>query len=255
MKEVRPKGQLSIVMVPAGGGKARSFNLGRRGMTIAVIVAAAALCLFIFVLGAVGRMGQYSLTISRLKRENAELRDSQKKLGKLEEELAQLRAVERRLASLVGIEQKGGAAEGAGGQTHLLASRQEETFDYSGSSPTLWPVRGAISRGFSEKKGGHKGIDIAVARETPVRAAGDGTVDFAGEDDVFGSMIIINHGSGISSLYGHNSGLTAARGETVRKGQIIAYSGNSGRSSAPHLHFEISRYGRQVDPLTFLREQ
>lgn len=223
-------------------------------MAVAAIVVVAVIALLVFALSTVGQLGRSAMTVSSLKRENIKLKENQGKLSKIEDELARLRVVERRLASLMGIEPKESAGDRSMSSADLLGSGLTQAFDYSGGRPTLWPVQGQISRGFSEKKGGHKGIDIAVARETPVRAAGDGTVDFAGQDEVFGYMIIINHGSGISSLYGHNSSLTAARGETVRKGQIIAYSGSSGRSSAPHLHFEISRYGKQTDPLTFLSE-
>jgi murein DD-endopeptidase MepM/ murein hydrolase activator NlpD len=205
-------------------------------------------------------MGRFSVAIERLRRENTKLREERQKLTELEDELGRLRVVEGRLATLLGMEKKKTdqklALSPAGmptqGFTEQGFTRERVS---SGRMPTLWPVRGEISRAFSNEPGGHKGCDIAVQRETPVRAAGEGVVEFAGEDAVFGDMIIINHGSGISSLYGHNSRLTVRRGDSVKKGQIIAYSGNSGNSSAPHLHFEISRNGRQVDPLTFLREQ
>ncbi|MFH0779001.1 MAG: M23 family metallopeptidase, partial [Candidatus Eisenbacteria bacterium] len=140
-------------------------------------------------------------------------------------------------------------------RAEMLPRSIEELQGESAAGPTLWPVQGKISQGFSDARGGHKGIDIAVSRGTPVRAAGDGVVDFAGRDPVFGNMVIINHGSGTSSLYGHNSKLTVTQGSVVARGQVIANSGSSGRSSAPHLHFEISRYGRQLDPLTVLRGQ
>ncbi|UCF79158.1 MAG: M23 family metallopeptidase [Candidatus Eiseniibacteriota bacterium] len=256
MKIGRHRSELNVILVPPGGGKPSSFTLGRRGMMIAAVVLVGVLGLVVFSLRILGEVGRSSLTISRLKRENARLKQNQGKLATLEDELARLRVVERRMAKLMGIERQESEGERPPASASLLGSAIGTSGgDYSGRMPTLWPVHGEISRGFSEERGGHKGIDIAVARETPVRGAGDGAVDFAGKDEVFGNMIILNHGSGISSLYGHNSSLTAKRGDAVHKGQIIAYSGSSGRSSAPHLHFEISRYGRQVDPLTFLSEQ
>lgn len=255
MKMERHRRFLSIILVPPGGGKPRSFSLARRGMVVATLLVAIVLALFAFSLSVLGRVGRSSITISRLARENVTLKGNRGKLAKIEDELARLRIVEKRLAKLLGVEQEESEAERPLRSAGLLAPASGQEGDYSGRVPTLWPVQGEISRGFSENRGEHKGVDIAVARQTPVRAAGDGTVDFAGEDEVFGNMIIINHGSGMSSLYGHNSSLTATRGETVRKGQIIAYSGSSGRSSAPHLHFEISRYGKRVDPLTFLSER
>jgi murein DD-endopeptidase MepM/ murein hydrolase activator NlpD len=255
MKTRRHKGVFSIILVPPGGGKPRSFSLGKKQMLFAGVVAAVLLVLLVVSLTALGRMGRFSVAIERLKRENTKLREERQKLAQLDDELGRLRVVQGRLATLLGMEKKKTDQKLTLSPAGMLTQGFSQERASSGRMPTLWPVRGEISRGFSNEPGGHKGCDIAAPRETPVRAAGEGVVEFAGEDTVFGNMIIINHGSGISSLYGHNSRLTVIRGDSVKKGQIIAYSGNSGNSSAPHLHFEISRNGRQVDPLTFLREQ
>ena len=255
MKAGRHKRVFSIILVPPGGGKPRNFSFGRKQMLFAGIVAAVLLVLLVVFLAVLGRMGRFSVAIERLKRENTKLSEERQKLAELEDELGRLRVVEGRLATLLGMEKKKTDQKLTLSPAGMLTQGFVQTPVSSGRMPTLWPVRGEISRGFSNEPGGHKGCDIAVQGETPVRAAGEGLVEFAGEDAVFGNMIIINHGSGISSLYGHNSKLSVLRGDSVKKGQIIAYSGNSGNSSAPHLHFEISRNGRQVDPLTFLREQ
>ncbi|MCX5801359.1 MAG: M23 family metallopeptidase [Candidatus Eisenbacteria bacterium] len=199
-------------------------------------------------------MGRFSIAIARLKSENTKLREERQKLALLEDELGRLRVLEGKLAALLGVEKKnvrGLTVSPASVFTQELTEQRAS----GGNAPTLWPVRGRVSRGFSNEPGGHKGIDIAVRGETPVRAAGNGLVEVAGQDAVFGNMVIVNHGSGISTLYGHNSKLSVTRGDSVKKGQTIAYSGSSGNSTAPHLHFEITRNGKQVDPLTFLSEQ
>jgi murein DD-endopeptidase MepM/ murein hydrolase activator NlpD len=255
MKIGRHKRVFSIILVPPGGGKPRSFSFGKKQMLFAGIAAGVLLVLFVVSVTALGRMGRFSVAIARLKRENTKLREERQKLAELENEFIRLRAVEGKLLSLLGMENKKNDQKLTLSSAGMLTQGFTQQPVSSGKTPTLWPVRGQISRGFSNEPGGHKGCDIAVQKETPVRAAGEGVVEFAGEDAVFGNMVIINHGSGISTLYGHNSRLTVLRGDSVKKGQIIAYSGNSGNSSAPHLHFEISRNGRQVDPLTFLSEQ
>jgi len=255
MKIGRHKRAFSVILVPPGGGRPRSFNFGRQQMLVAGIVAAILLVLLVLSLTALGRMGRFSVALARLKRENTRLREDRQKLAKLEDELGRLRVIEGKLAVLLGTEKKRSDQKITLSPAGMFTQGFTQQRVSLGKTPTLWPLRGRVSRAFSSESGGHRGIDIAVQRETPVRAAGDGLVEFAGEDAVFGNMLIINHGFGINTIYGHNSRLTATRGDSVKKGQIVAYSGNSGNSSAPHLHFEISRNGRQVDPLTFLSEQ
>jgi len=254
MKIGRYRRGFSIILVPPGGGRPRSFNFGRRQILLVVIAACLLLGLLIVSLTALGRMGRFSAAIARLKRENTKLMQEKQKLTLLEGELGRLREVEGKLATLLGTQKKNIDPKTGLSQAGMLNQGFVQQRIAFGSTPSLWPVPGEISQAFSAEPNGHKGIDIAVQRETPVKAAGGGMVDFAGEDEVFGNMIIVNHGSGISTLYGHNARLIASRGESVRKGQTIAYSGNSGNSSAPHLHFEVSRNGRQVDPLSYLKE-
>ena len=100
----------------------------------------------------------------------------------------------------------------------------------------------------------HPGLDIAVPRNSHVRAAGPGVVRVAGDDPVYGLHVVIDHGRGMETLYGHAAQLFVAARDTVRRGQLIAFSGSTGRSSAPHLHFEVRRDGIAVDPLTYVRQ-
>jgi murein DD-endopeptidase MepM/ murein hydrolase activator NlpD len=123
--------------------------------------------------------------------------------------------------------------------------------------PSFWPVRGYITRGFSVAGGEgdphyHPGVDIAVDRGIPVRAAAAGYVVEAAWDDTYGFYVVIDHGYGIKTLYGHNDRLVVISGERVGRGQTIAYSGSTGRSTAPHLHFAVMRGGVYVDPLEYL---
>jgi len=128
------------------------------------------------------------------------------------------------------------------------------------SLPVYWPVprsagfitRGLIGPGRDEEA--HFGIDIAVPSGTPVRAAGGGTVEEAGGDPDYGLFVLLGHPEGYQSMYGHASRLLVTVGERVRAGQVIALSGNTGRSTAPHLHFELRRSGTQLDPITMLKE-
>jgi murein DD-endopeptidase MepM/ murein hydrolase activator NlpD len=127
------------------------------------------------------------------------------------------------------------------------------------SIPSHWPLenRGFVTRG--QALSGvpdetHAGLDIAVPVGTPVRAAGGGTVAAAGYDADYGLFVLLRHPSGYETMYGHTSRLLAAEGDAVQAGQVIGLSGNSGRSTAPHLHFEIRRDNKSVDPLDLLKE-
>jgi murein DD-endopeptidase MepM/ murein hydrolase activator NlpD len=100
----------------------------------------------------------------------------------------------------------------------------------------------------------HPGIDIAVPLGTPVRASGGGSVSEAGYNADYGMFVLLRHPSGYETMYGHMSRLIAAEGDQVQAGQVIGLSGNSGRSTAPHLHFEIRRDEKSIDPLELVRE-
>jgi murein DD-endopeptidase MepM/ murein hydrolase activator NlpD len=116
-----------------------------------------------------------------------------------------------------------------------------------------WPVYGTISSPFGMRSDGkHEGLDISALRGTPVRAAASGRVIKAGAMGNYGQAIIIDHGNGFQTLYAHCDRLLAARGARVDGGDQIATVGNTGRSTGPHLHFEVIVNGVRRDPLRFL---
>lgn len=132
-------------------------------------------------------------------------------------------------------------------------------YETGASTPSHWPldVQGFVTRG-QVRPGvvdeSHPGIDIAVPLGTPVRASGGGSVTAAGYDTDYGLFVLLRHPSGYETMYGHMSRLIAAEGDEVQAGQVIGLSGNSGRSTAPHLHFEIRRDNKTVDPLDLVKE-
>ncbi len=124
------------------------------------------------------------------------------------------------------------------------ASRQGVSPDMgAGQGGCIWPTRGSVTSEYGNRWGRlHAGIDIATSIGTPIWAAKGGTVIFAGTMDGYGNAVVIDHGDGLSTLYGHQSRLAAGDGDRVSQGQVIGYVGNTGRSTGPHLHFE-TRYG------------
>jgi len=133
------------------------------------------------------------------------------------------------------------------------------TFERGPSVPSHWPldVDGYITRGqigSNTRRRPHPGVDVAVPIGSVVRAAGGGQVSDAGEDPEYGNFVLLDHPDSVQSMYGHLSRITAAVGDYVAAGEVIGLSGNTGRSSAPHLHFEIRSKGRSQNPLDYVAE-
>jgi murein DD-endopeptidase MepM/ murein hydrolase activator NlpD len=122
-----------------------------------------------------------------------------------------------------------------------------------GSGQFIWPANGSISSGFGMRWGRlHAGIDIPLSEGTPLRAADGGSVAIAGWVGGYGNYTCIQHGGSLSTCYGHQSRIAVSVGQSVSQGQVIGYSGNTGHSTGPHLHFEVRVNGSPVDPLGYL---
>jgi murein DD-endopeptidase MepM/ murein hydrolase activator NlpD len=122
-----------------------------------------------------------------------------------------------------------------------------------GSGSLIWPVNGSVSSPFGFRWGRlHAGIDIPVPEGTPLRAADGGKVALAGWVGGYGNYTCIQHTSSMSTCYGHQSRLGTSVGASVKQGQVFGYSGNTGHSTGPHLHFEVRINGNPVDPLGYL---
>ncbi len=146
-----------------------------------------------------------------------------------------------------------------GGRAPANQPAAGNTTDELATMPSIWPANGAVTSGFGWRSfplgGGsemHPGIDIASAVGTPVVATADGKVVQSGWSGGYGNMVQIDHGNGIVTIYGHNSRLAAYEGQTVKKGQVISYSGNTGASTGPHVHYEVRINGTAVDPIKYL---
>ena len=129
------------------------------------------------------------------------------------------------------------------------------------SAPSLWPTVGPITSSFGERMDPingegefHTGIDIGAAYGSSVRAAADGIVLKASFGHGYGREVLIAHGNSIETLYGHLSGFAVAVGERVRRGQVIGYVGDSGRTTGPNLHYEVRIHNAPVNPHKYLRE-
>lgn len=149
--------------------------------------------------------------------------------------------------------------------TQLYAAQSTARIDGAGAAdplkgPWVTPVDGRVSSAFGPRKLAdeaharqHHGLDIAAPTGTPIRAARGGTVSFAGRRGGYGNTVVVDHGGGVSTLYAHAATIDVKQGDRVRAGAPIATVGSTGRSTGPHLHFEIRRDGEAVDPAVALR--
>ncbi|MDP3407996.1 LysM peptidoglycan-binding domain-containing M23 family metallopeptidase [Bosea sp. (in: a-proteobacteria)] len=155
------------------------------------------------------------------------------------------------VASAPAAEPKASAVPKSAPEPATTASlpKAEET---SEKADFRWPARGRVIAGFSGR-GGNEGINIAVPEGTPVKAAEGGTVAYAGNElKGYGNLVLIRHPNGYVSAYAHNGEIKVKRGETVKRGQVVASSGQTGNVSSPQLHFELRKGSAPVDPTPYL---
>ncbi|MFN7132638.1 MAG: peptidoglycan DD-metalloendopeptidase family protein [Myxococcales bacterium] len=137
----------------------------------------------------------------------------------------------------------------------------EEQKSLLASTPSVWPTRGWVTSDFGHRldpytaeRVMHKGLDIATAHGTPVLAPSDGTVVFSGMEGGYGKVLVVDHGYGVKTRFAHLSELSVKAGDRVKRGQKIGAVGNTGRSTGPHLHYEVRVNGVPENPRKFILE-
>jgi len=156
------------------------------------------------------------------------------------------------------IDEEVGESQALAAASAALAARLSGTSDGSpavpGNAPHfIWPVSGPITSPFGMRWGTlHPGIDIGVPSDTPVHAAAAGKVVWCGWMSGYGNLVMIDHGGGYATAYGHNTRVAVSCGQEVAQGQVVAYSGCTGFCTGPHVHFEVRVNGTPVDPLQYL---
>jgi murein DD-endopeptidase MepM/ murein hydrolase activator NlpD len=153
-------------------------------------------------------------------------------------------------------QQKARLAQSAPTAEETAAQNPVKAAEATGALPTFrWPVRGKVITSYGAKTNGkaNDGINLAVPEGTPVKAAEDGVVAYSGNElKGYGNLVLVRHANGYVTAYAHASELLVKRGDTIKRGQVIAKSGQSGEVSSPQLHFEIRKGSSPVDPLQFL---
>jgi murein DD-endopeptidase MepM/ murein hydrolase activator NlpD len=279
------KSRISLMIMREGeiDTAVRSYSLPGYVPRLALIVGAVFVVLVTVAAVSIVYFWQAAGDAEILRAENESMRRSVAQLSQLEAELEQHRQFTHRVAAMIGIDvpdfpdpvpesdMTDYADDGLDMEGDSLAPPAQAPLE--AVSPTVglpvtecsadplnrprgMPVHGRVSRGFMPGVVNpglrHRGIDIATREGSPINAPASGIVVYAGQDDVLGLMLTIDHGGGFKTIYGHNSRLHARIGDKVVRGDVIALAGNTGESTAPHLHYEIQRDNRPVDPMGFL---
>lgn len=273
-----PSKNYSVIVTPSDGRKTYHLRVSLRSLVIlgtAILLLGAGI---VFLAATYGNLMWKVRNWTELRVRLAELTEKQVGYEALEEEVEALREMDRRIRELVGLPEarvpsfvEEGDAPGApvdvrppGTPDVVLAEAimpgeaemaEIEKALASRIGKIRWPVDGFVSSHFGEEreKGAiHSGIDIAAARNTLIESPLSGTVASAGWDRYYGSVVVIDHGNALTTVYCHNAKLVVQTGDKVKRGDTISFLGNTGLSSAPHLHFEIRYKEYAVDPLLML---
>lgn len=237
--------KVSLIVAPHGSSKSWTRVVSLPALAGVVVGGATLVVLVLALTLQVADLSARAREVEALRRENAELRGHARRIVELEAELARIQEFETRIRRWAGID-AGARAPGALAAGSFDWQREEALL---AEIPSLAPIRGWVSRGFQRGDADeHAGLDLVQATGTPVRAAAWGIVRFAGWDDTYGNLVVLDHGNGFSSMYGHNEALLVHEGDLVARGEPIARLGNTGRSSAPHLHFEVRLEDEPLDP-------
>ena len=258
MTEPSDQRALTIMLVPDGGRESKSIRISyRRLRGLAALTAVVALALTVMA-GSWWYLAARAARVPALEREVEVMTRDGERVAALVQRLEAVEGQYGRIRDLFGRapndplsdvwlpptgERRAGATEARPEQGPTL--------------PSVWPLteRGFVTQGLHEGlEGEHPGLDVAVASDSYIRASGGGTVVDVGEDAVYGRFVVIDHGEGYATLYGHASATLVTLGQTVRQRQVIALSGSTGRSTGPHLHFEVLVEGEPVDPLTVVQQ-
>jgi len=267
----------TFIILPQNATKTYTFRLAR-GLLYSLLAASLILVLcFAYMLVVHKDLMISASRAERLEVENRILREQTFKVAELEGELARLQGVRQHLFELAGLSVRPAESPQKQSPTGSAIILSEEEFPTTAevstsglaeiqqpdtvatdaaSVPSMWPVRGWVTAEFNESMPGrekrHQGVDIAASHGAPILAAASGMVAFSGWDKNLGLVVILDHQNSMSTLYGHCSKVLIGVGESASQGQVIAHLGNTGLSSAPHLHFEIRENGFSIDPRSYL---
>lgn len=243
---------MTFIVVPHGGRdlNTRSFEISYARLRAAGLVLLVLIVAWVGMAASWVYMGTHAARVPGLQRQIANLEEEREQVQELALALRRLEGQYTQVRDMLGANRPSDPGSvwlpAIGG----LSVDESEAPEGAAAIPTAWPLvdQAFVTREHLGRIPQHPGIDIAVAEGSYVRAAGPGVVREAGEDAVYGKYVKITHADGYESVYGHASELFVISNDEVERNQVIALTGNTGTSTAPHLHFEIWKDGEAIDP-------
>ena len=266
----KPTNRYTVMFIPDGKGRTVSISINRYILFSSIIFMVLFFISMFVLLFKTGEIGIKLQLVEKLQTENTELTKANKNLRvstQLIADIENITAYLHRLATSEEIEKLSvlKQQEDKAQKKKLESQEQQVRPTYrsqqinsemnASSIPNILPVDGWITRGYKykgEDGEGHLGIDFAASTGTAIRATAPGVVSKIENDRYLGLLITIQHEFGFETRYGHCSQILVSVRDRVNRGQTIGYVGNTGRSSAPHLHYEIIRDGKHVDPTEYI---
>jgi murein DD-endopeptidase MepM/ murein hydrolase activator NlpD len=261
----------------------RRVSIRKRWLKLATALACAIVCTSLYGIYGAFREAAHLRTAQENERLRLENERQRRKLEQLEDRVDAIEDTSRRLARMSGVtdQQAGQNPHGSGGplikldaaeialverraaQLERRLERYEAALHELARVPSIWPVAGELNDGFGARYdpfggGGpefHTGQDIAAAPGAPVVAAAEGTVTFAGWRNGYGQVVEIDHGNGLTTRYGHLSKIETSAGREIARGETLGRVGSTGRSTGPHLHYEVRINDNPVSPRAYLPAQ
>lgn len=254
-RDKRRSGGFRLLVIPHGSGATRTFEVGPLVARILPLGLVILSVLLLFLLGSWVYLASRAARVDELEARLAQLEGQEETLERLAVRLEEAEARYEQLRLLFGPDSARSASEVWLPAVDGGESTRDEP-DEDGNAPSSWPLaeRGFVTQTLLSDDGEHQGLDIAVPSHSYIRAAGGGEVAEVGEDSIYGRYVILDHGGGYRSVYGHAAETLVTAGQEVRVNEVIALSGSTGRSTAPHLHFEILLDGEPLDPLTLVEQ-
>lgn len=249
-----------IVLIPSNEDPSREFGISRPMIVVLILLAAALALLMGLLMASFASKHDERARIRELEQQLTEAQGAIATAKDLAGELERMKGAQEKLLFMFGVEEAGvdslaAFAPDEPGSAGEAMQRAAAVVLNPGAQ--RWPAAGMVTQEYivgSRPRGikPHQGIDVAGPLDSPILAAGDGVVVRTGQEEYLGNFVEIEHGLGYLTVYGHCSRIAVHKGDPVKSGQVIAYMGTSGQSTAVHLHFEIWKQGETVDPRSVL---
>ncbi|MDR3013111.1 MAG: M23 family metallopeptidase [Chitinispirillales bacterium] len=265
-KRNKQNNHYTFMFCPEGRGSPFTLRIHRYTIYLTVISALFIITSLIILIYKNSEIAMKLQLFDNLVQENIRLREHNNNLEISSQKMANIDSMTAYLHRLANITDMWGSASSGGAIARAVTDRSNQEIStithvdteraaadaagFAASVPNIMPVDGWITKHFSEDT--HKGIDIAAAHGTPIRVTAMGMVEEVRFDKYLGLTVEVRHDNGFQTRYSHCSQVLVSPGDRVNRGQTIALVGNTGRSTAPHVHYEIFKDERHVDPMNFI---